>query len=121
MREKIQYIFNSYQHIELAIVHNLHLWVFSIVLQHIQFMYRYDVSFNIATSDNKLYSAVEKEKSLERVKGEQREIEMWPTQSQDHVYEFEGSTSFNQSVEATYAEVGPLDVMVYVQDTAYIM
>ncbi len=62
---------------------------------------------------------MEHEKSLERVKGEQRETDAWPTQSQEHVYEFEGLTSFNQSVEATYAEVGPLDVMVYTGHCMY--
>ncbi len=63
-------------------------------------------------ADNQLYSVVEGEKSLKRVKDEEQEREAWPTQSQEHVYEFEGTMSSNRSMEATYAEVGPLDVLV---------
>ncbi len=62
---------------------------------------------------------MEHENGIERTETEQQKGEMWPTQSQEHVYEFEGSASFNRSVEATYAEVGPLDVMVYTGHCMY--
>ncbi len=61
--------------------------------------------------------------SLERAKHEQPEAQkqdsQWPTQSQEHVYEFEGSFSPNRSMESTYAEVGPFGALV--SENALIM
>ncbi|XP_064386563.1 probable LIM domain-containing serine/threonine-protein kinase DDB_G0287001 isoform X2 [Halichondria panicea] len=61
--------------------------------------------------DNQLYSAVANAESLERAKREQplpqQQGSQWPTQSQEHVYEFEGAFSPTRSMESTYAEVGP--------------
>ncbi len=55
--------------------------------------------------------------SLERAKREQplpqQQGSQWPTQSQEHVYEFEGALSPNRSMESnTYAEVGPFGALV---------
>ncbi len=55
--------------------------------------------------------------SLERAKREQpqpqQQCSQWPTQSQEHVYEFEGAYSPTRSMESnTYAEVGPFGAVV---------
>ncbi len=54
--------------------------------------------------------------SLERAKREQPQPQQqgsqWPTQSQEHVYEFEGAFSPTRSMESTYAEVGPFGAVV---------
>ena len=53
--------------------------------------------------------------SLERAKREQPQQQgsQWPTQSQEHVYEFEGPLSPTRSMESnTYAEVGPFGAVV---------
>ena len=54
--------------------------------------------------------------SLERAKREQplpqQQGSQWPTQSQEHVYEFEGAFSPTRSMESTYAEVGPFGAVV---------
>ena len=55
--------------------------------------------------------------SLERAKREQPQPQQqgsqWPTQSQEHVYEFEGAYSPTRSMESnTYAEVGPFGAVV---------
>ncbi len=70
----------------------------------------------LSLTDYQLYAVGDAE-SLEIAKGEQPEGQkqdsQWPTQSQEHVYEFdEESFSPNRSMESTYAEVGPFGVLV---------
>ncbi len=66
--------------------------------------------YYLSLTDDQLYSAVANPESLERAKA-QKQDSQWPTQSQEHVYEFEGSFS-NRSMESTYAEVGPFGALV---------
>ncbi len=77
----------------------------------------------INITDNQLYSAVAGAESLERAKREQPQPQQqgrqWPTQSQEHVYEFEGTFSPTRSMESnTYAEVGPFDAVVRAKSCA---
>ena len=75
----------------------------------------------INITDNQLYSAVAGAESLERAKREQPQQQgsQWPTQSQEHVYEFEGAFSPNRSMEpTTYAEVGPFGAVVRAKSCA---
>ena len=67
----------------------------------------------LSITDNQLYSAVADAESLKRAKREQpQQGSQWPTQSQEHVYEFEGAFSPTRSMESTYAEVGPFGALV---------
>ena len=76
----------------------------------------------LSITDNQLYSAVANAESLERAKREQPQQQgsQWPTQSQEHVYEFEGAFSPTRSMESTYAEVGPFGAVVRGKCTYYM-